>query len=370
MKDFSLEWPVLTRFGEHEAIMQRLALYMDWGKVEEPEQADLLLEHYKKDVGRLIRTLTAARTPSPEMAAAVMELAEKNSEPVSAALRVMFFVFRLMNMAQGIPLSGMEVDSPERMTKLLELAMGMIENTAYAGKLPCTECYEWHDSIVDLLTHMRSEHPHLNEGAEMMTQENEGNDGGEAQADASAGVTQSGAVPEQPATGEVDDGSVAVPPETEQPAETEEEATPDTEESGGAEGSPPETTDAPPAVGEIPPDREAPPEQADEPEIDADAGEPNGPSESGPDEQSEADRATEEGRAIASKSSGEPDAASEPGEDLVQPDAEQSRVDEMARKNCISIIAEMNDVTAHNHMKPQSWWANNLFTLHQFIIGA
>ena len=294
MKDFSLEWPVLTRFGEHEAIMQRLALYMDWGKVEEPEQADLLLEHYKKDVGRLIRTLTAARTPSPEMAAAVMELAEKHSEPVSAALRVMFFVFRLMNMAQGIPLGGTEAVSPKQMARLLEIAMGLIEQSIkHPGKLPCTECYEWQDSIPELLTHMRSEHPHLNEGAETMTQENEGNAGGESQADASAGVTQSGAVPEQPATGEVDDGSVAAPPETEQPAETEEEAAPDTEESGGAEGSPPEKTDAPPAVA-----------------------------------QSEADRATEEGRAIAGKSGAvdeippdreAPESEGEEGEGRVEP---------------------------------------------------
>ncbi|MCB7129016.1 MAG: hypothetical protein J3T61_05710, partial [Candidatus Brocadiales bacterium] len=34
MKDFSLEWPVLTHFGQHEEIMKRLALYMDWTKVE------------------------------------------------------------------------------------------------------------------------------------------------------------------------------------------------------------------------------------------------------------------------------------------------------------------------------------------------
>ncbi len=394
MKDFSAEWPVLTRFGEHEAIMNRLALYMDWGKVEEPEQGDLLLEHYKKDVGRLIRTLTAARTPTPEMAAAVMELAENHSEPVSAALRVMFFMFRLMNMAQGISLSGTEVLSPERMTRLLELAMGMLEqdSVAASSKLPCTECSELQDSISDLLMHMRSEHPHLNEGAETMNQENDG--GGETQAGASAEVKKFG------------DGG--------QPA-------PDAEESGGAEGSPqgspPETTEVPPAV-------------ADEPETDADAGKPNGPSE-GPDEpitdaQSEPEKESDptalddvggDGPPVSG-----PDAESMPETELTDPELtdheagkpevdadadkvtegdppgpdaplcancnrnmqddtavfcvecwknraleEKTTVDDVARKNCIAIIAQMNDVTAHNHTKPQSWWADNLFTLHQFI---
>ncbi|KKM46510.1 hypothetical protein LCGC14_1559970, partial [marine sediment metagenome] len=189
MKDFSLEWPVLTRYGEHEEIMKRLALYMDWTKVEEPEQADLLLEHYQQDVGRLVRTLTFARTPHHLMAGKVIEYADSISCPMSAAIQIIFFMYRALNVEQGISLGSNEILSMDSMKKLLDTAFLMVErDAAKTGGLPCAVCKESFDTIPELLQHLQSIHPHLNEEMEtMMPQENEPN-GSEAQADASAEV--------------------------------------------------------------------------------------------------------------------------------------------------------------------------------------
>ena len=349
MKDFSLVWPVLTRYGEQEEIMKRLALYMDWNKVEEPEQADLLLEHYQKDVGRLIRTLTFSRTPSPEMAAAVMEMAEKHSEPVSAALRVMFFIFRLMNMAQGIPLSRDEAITPEEMARLLEIAMGLIEQSAmHPGKLPCTECYEWYESIPDLLAHMSSAHPHLNEGDRNMTpQENESN-GGETQAEASSGVkTHDQVVAEakeaeakqaladaEGATAEDASGDEGEPDKTSEPAPESDVL----EEVGG---------DGPPEPGPDAPESDEAVEDAGRPEPASDAP----ATEMGAGSNGDADEEVEE-------DVGEPD---------TQDEVETPRVDETVRANCLALIVEMHDVTSRNHMKPQGWWDERLGALREFI---
>jgi hypothetical protein len=316
MKDFSLRWPVLTRFGEHEEIMKRLALYMDWGKVEEPEQADLLLEHYQKDVGRLIRTLTFARTPHYLMAGKVIEYADNIGCPMSAAIQIMFFMYRQLNVEQGIPLgSDEEFLSMDGMKKLLDTALLMVErDAAKTGGLPCVACKEPFDTIPELLQHLQSAHPQLKEGSSMAIQENE--NGGETQADASVGVTQS----------------------------DEEGAAQSAEDAPGDDAAPKTTESEPEELEEV--------EGAGRPEPALDA--PSIETEMAAGSNGDSDEDVEVEVVI-----GEPD---------TQDEVEQPRVDEAERTDCIAIIIEMHDVTSRNHMKSQDWWDKRLAALREFII--
>lgn len=326
MKDFSLEWPVLTRFGEHEAIMNRLALYMDWGKVEEPEQADLLLEHYQKDVGRLVRTLTFARTPHYLMAGKIIEYADTIGCSMSVAIQIMFYMYRALNVEQGIPLGDDEVLSMDNMKKLLDTAMLMVErDAAKTGGLPCIACKEPFDTIPELLQHLQSAHPHLKEGDRMTPQKNE-SDGGATQTDASAEVKTPQTHEEVVAAAQV--------------AEAEQAAT--GRKTSGDEGEPDKVSESAPEPEEV--------EGEGRPELASDA------------------PITETEMAAGA----DDDVDVEVDEDEPEPDArgdevETPRVDETKRTNCIAFLVEMYDVTSRNHMKPQEWWNERLAALREFI---
>jgi hypothetical protein len=349
MKDFSAEWPVLTHYGQHEEIMKRLALYMDWGKVEEPEQADLLLEHYQKDVGRLIRTLTFARTPHYLMAGKIIEYADSISCPMSGAIQIMFFMYRQLNAEQGIPLGGDEILSLSGMKKLLDTALLMVErDAAKTGGLPCVACKEPFDTIPELLQHLQSNHPYLTKETETMTpQENESN-GGEAQADASAGVEKT------------HEQIVAEAKEAEaKQALADAEGAQDKPE--GDEGSP-ETADGSSETTEPEPAANAAGESPEAPAL------TEGAPESAPEEEGRIEPASDAPATETEMGAGSNgDADEDEGEPDARDEVEQPRVDEMARTNCISIIADMYEVTTRNHLKPKEWWEERLGALREFI---
>lgn len=162
--DYDEKWPLLTRFGQHEEIMKRLATYVDWETVADSDAAELLLAHYQRDVGVLLRTLTHARTPTRDVAVEVGQFALANRLNVTQAFSVMLLVFRILNRQQGIPIAGNAVIDKDTWNLVLDSGLPIVEAMIHEASpvLPCMHCKFFSGSVIGLLQHMQEQHSQLN----------------------------------------------------------------------------------------------------------------------------------------------------------------------------------------------------------------
>lgn len=164
MTDFEEKWPLLTRFGQHEEIMKRLATYVSWETVADSSAAERLLTHYQRDVGVLLRTLTHARTPTRDIAVEVGQFALANHLSVTQAFSVMVLVFKILNTQQGIPIAGNAGIDKDTWNLVLDSGLPIVEAMIHEASpvLPCMHCKFFSSSVAGLLQHTQEQHSQLN----------------------------------------------------------------------------------------------------------------------------------------------------------------------------------------------------------------